>query len=188
MVQVDRQMVRPASSVAMLFQVRSTDLWATQCVFRGDGVSSRFLEAGSNRRIYLRGAPLPPPTHRCLLDSRKGGRVLESLHPFCIFMQLHCDSSLDASCPGACPCSPCACCAGVRIVCGPAGTVAASSAPHPQEPPSRRSGHRLCRTRHRAWGLGGWCGVTGLSQRGACRGDDCGLLADRAPRGAAAAG
>lgn len=58
--QVDRRQARPESQVSMLFQTRSTDIWATQCVFRGDNVNSRFLEAGPNRRLYLRGAPLSP--------------------------------------------------------------------------------------------------------------------------------
>eukprot|EP00892_Ulva_mutabilis_P009361 jgi/Ulvmu1/6798/UM309_0002.1 len=52
--EVDRTTPRPESSVAMLFQARGADFWATRCVFRGDGANSRFLEMGRNRRLYLR--------------------------------------------------------------------------------------------------------------------------------------
>lgn len=70
-VQVDRRQARPESQVAMLFQTRTTDIWATQCVFRGDNTNSRFLEVGPNRRLYLRGEPRilpspPPPPSRIL--------------------------------------------------------------------------------------------------------------------------
>ena len=55
--QVARNVERPASAVAMLFQAQGADLWATGCIFRGDGANSRFLEVSRNRLLYLRGTP-----------------------------------------------------------------------------------------------------------------------------------